>query len=87
MLSSEIAATNRPPTNENNTSTSTSARSKDDEVVAYLFQRPEVEHQFSGKRWANDSVLDQVKKFSNCHGNNSIRQSSSLFFAGMQYFE
>lgn len=37
-------------------------RSKDDEMVAYFFQRPEMEQQFSGgKRWMGDeSVLDQV---------------------------
>lgn len=64
MISNEVATTNRPPTNADSTPpASTSARSKDDEIVAYLFQRPEVEHQFSGKRWtANDSILDQVRR-------------------------
>lgn len=48
------------------------ARSKDDAMVAYLFQRPQAEaEQFTGKRWpmGDDMVMEQVRT------NKSIRRS------------
>lgn len=41
------------------------ARSKDDAMVAYLFQRPQTEtEQFTGKRWplGDDMIMEQVRK-------------------------
>ena len=77
MISNEIASTNRPPTNtESSPPTSTSARSKDDEVVDYLFQRPEVEHHFNGKRWGNDNFLEQARTVSDIE-----REFHSMSFA------
>jgi hypothetical protein len=61
MLSNgdELASGSRQPQQQQQQTVTGVIRSKDDEMVAYLFQRPQAEaEQYTGKRWpVGDDML------------------------------